>query len=168
MRVTFSAGLFIATFAVHWLVWRVWLPRRPTRTLLLIFLAALPISFVAAPFVPVLAPWLPQGVWEYVHVAIFHIALSLAYVVVNSALQNDSPSCMLVTFVAESAKEGRSRDDIIAIFDDRFLIIPRLTAMVTGGLVAETSGVYRLTDKGVRWITFFVQCRRLFRVSKGG
>lgn len=169
MRVAvFSAGLFVATFALHWLLWRVWLPRRQTQALLRIFLAALPIAFILAPFLPFLEPWRPQGVWEHLHVAIFHVALSLAYVVVNSTLQDDSPSCILVTFLAESATQGRSRDEIIAIFDDRFLILPRLAAMVAGGLVAETTGVYRLTDKGVRWIAFFVQCRQLFRVSKGG
>ena len=97
MRVLSVAVVLLGSaFLVHWLVWRLAMPRRQTAALLAIFLAVLAVG------IPLAVRGIPaselalHGPWECLHVAIVHVAVALAYVVVYSALEERSPSMTIL------------------------------------------------------------------------
>ena len=66
----------------------------------------LPAGLAAVVFVPAWQVFGPLGFWEYFHVLIFHVALSLAYIVAYSAIEGRSPSMALLVYVADAAGAG--------------------------------------------------------------
>ncbi|MEN6494376.1 MAG: hypothetical protein ABFD16_08795 [Thermoguttaceae bacterium] len=169
MRIASVAiGLFCAAFLVHWLVWRIHVPRRQSAAILLILLAMLPLGLAVMAFVPPGQAWTPRGVWEYLHVAIFHVAMTLAYVVAYSALEDRSPSMTILVHVANAKGAGRTREELVAILKGRRPVERRFEALVRDNMVEEVDGVYRLTSKGKQWAWTFLQWRRLLKMDKGG
>jgi hypothetical protein len=164
----FSAGLFLTAFLVHWMVWRVRVPRRQTAALLLIFLGALPVGLTVAGYLPRLADWAPHHFWEIWQVAVCHVALSLAYIVAYSAIEERSPSMTLAQYVAAAGPRGRSRDEMVALLDGVVSLRGRLDAMRRDGMVTEVDGVCRLSAKGRRLARLFTFWRRLLRIEVGG
>lgn len=166
--VGFAVGLFVFAFATHWLCWRVCLPRRQTLALLLIFLGAFPAAvglYFLAPHLPL--SW-PHSVWEWLHVAEFHTAMALSYIVLYSMLEENSPSLTIIGFVAEAGSAGRTPDEVFGLINDDLILRSRLHAMLRDGLVRQTADAYRLTPKGQAWVRVFSVFRRLLSRAKGG
>src|SRR6266542_1065286 len=93
-----GVALFLIPLVFHLVLWRIRLPQRQTRALLLIFLGLWPCELVALQVLPSFIEYAPVGCWEYLHLVVCHLALSLAYVVLYSALEEDSPSMAIVQF----------------------------------------------------------------------
>jgi hypothetical protein len=169
MRIAAVAiGLFGVSFFVHWTVWRIHMPRRHTAAILLIMLSMLPVGLLVLAFVPAVQTWAPQGVWEYLHVAMFHVAMTLAYVVAYSALEDRSPSMTLLAYVADAKTAGRTREELFAVLQRRRPVEGRIEAMLRDNMVVETDGVYRLTPKGRQWAWVFRQWRLWLKMDQGG
>jgi hypothetical protein len=169
MRIAlFGVGLFSSALFVHWLLWRFRIPKRQTPALLMILLGVLPIGLAAAALSPGLRDCAPANGWEYLQVLVFHVALSLAYIVTYSALEEHSPSLTLVKHVAEAGARGRSRAELCAHLASAMIVPRRLEAMVRDDLIAEAGGAYHLTPKGRFWGRVFACWRRLLRIDKGG
>src|SRR5579862_3987265 len=101
MRVAgFAVGLFLVAFLVHWLIWRIRIPHRQTAALLAIFFGFLPIGLAAMQALFRAMDWPDFNGWELLHISIFHTALSLAYIVVYSALEERSPSMTVLLHLA--------------------------------------------------------------------
>jgi hypothetical protein len=164
----FAAGLFLLAFVLHWSLWRLRVPRRQTAALLLIFLGVLPVGLAVGILAPGLRGVAPAGGWEVLHVAVFHVAVSLAYVVTYSALEEHSPSLTLVKYVAAAGARGCCRADLHARIDNSIIVHSRLRAMVRDRMAEEAGGVYRLTPKGRLWLSLFGFWRRLARLHTGG
>jgi len=163
-----AANLLFVAFLIHWILWRVRIPRRQTAALLIIFLGTLPIGLVAVVFLPALKGLGPLGLWPCLHVVIFQVAMSLAYVVAYSAIEERSPSMTLVLHVADAGPKGRSREELMAVLKEALPVECRLDALVRDGMVVESQGLYRLTGKGRAWARLFSWWRRALRIGKGG
>lgn len=169
MRVLSVAIVLLSSaFLVHWLVWRIAMPRRQTAALLVIFLAVL----IAG--IPILSWGNPalglalHSPWECLHVAILHIAVTLAYVVVYSALEERSPSMTILSFVNEAKSAGRSREEIIHVLQGASPVEIRLDAAVRDRMLAETEGRCALTPKGRVWAISYEWLRKFLGFSRGG
>jgi hypothetical protein len=162
-----AAGVFAAAFLVHWLWWRVRIPGRQTAVLLGIFFTTLGAWGLAAGLLPesLLAP---RSIWELLHVAMFHVALSLAYVVAYSAIEHRSPSMTVLTFVADAGAAGRPVAEVRAILEAASPVETRLAAMLREGMVQEADGAYRLAVKGRAWAVVLSNWRRFLRLPRGG
>lgn len=168
MRVAlFAVTLFLAAFFVHWLLWHIRLPKRHTATLLVVFMGSLAVAIVLGAWVGDDAFW-PQGFWEWAQVAVFHVAVSLAYIVLYSGLEENSPSLTIYAFVAEAGGQGRVVDDVYGIITDDMFIHSRMRAMVRDGLLCERDGAFHLTPKGVVWARVFGVARSILSMNKGG
>jgi hypothetical protein len=165
--VLFSVTLFTSVFLLHWLLWRLWIPKRQIISLLYLFEGALAAILVLAWFVPQLPIW-PEGPWPWLHVILFYEAIALAYIQVYSSLEQDSASLTIVVFVADAGGQGRTRDELYRLIDQDFIIGYRFQSMLHGGLVVKTGDVYRLTPKGEFWAQLFRCYRWLFRLRMGG
>jgi hypothetical protein len=161
-------GLFVVAFVIHWLWWRVRVPKRQTAAILLLFFAVLGGGLVALLTVPALAARGPWGFWQLVHIGIFHIAMTLAYVVAYSALEERSPSMTLLVFVAGSGEQGRSRSELEGVLVGFTPVETRIAAMARDGMIVLDGPLCRITPKGRIWATTFGAWHRLIRFEKGG
>jgi len=163
---TIATGLSVAAFVAHWLLWRVRIPARQTLALMAIFLATLVIGLFSSAWWP--PAWRFTNVWEVLHVAIFHVAAMLAYVVAYSALEERSPSMTILSRVADSGSLGQSREELQAMLVNVSPVEIRLAAMVRDGMVRDEAGTIVLTNKGWAWANTFTTWRRLLRFRLGG
>jgi hypothetical protein len=163
---TIAIPLFATGFLAHWLLWRVRIPGRQTAALLAIFSATLAIGLVSSAWWP--PAWRFANGWEVLHVAIFHVAAMLAYVVAYSALEERSPSMTILSRVADAGSRGQSRDELQTMLVNVSPVEIRLAAMVRDGMVRDEAGVIVLTAKGWAWANTFTAWRRLLRFRLGG
>lgn len=162
IAITLSATGFLA----HWLLWRVRIPARQTAALLVIFSVALVIGLFSSAWWPL--AWRFTSVSEVLHVAMFHVAAMLAYVVAYSALEERSPSMTILSRVADSGSRGKSREELQAMLVNVSPVEIRLAAMVRDGMVRDDAGMIVLTNKGRAWANTFSTWRRLLRFQLGG
>jgi hypothetical protein len=168
MRLALLAlGLFAAAFLVHWLLWKVWMPRRQILGLLVLFLGLFPVALLAASASPDALDW-PVGFWQWLHVGLFYVAVALAYIVVYSILEQDSPSLTVVAFVAQAGPAGRTAEELHDLIGLDFIVGYRFESMLHGKLVEKVGERYVLTAKGRFWARAFRLYRRLFRLQLGG
>jgi hypothetical protein len=169
MRLTaVSVALFLLAFAVHWLTWRVRIPQRQTRALLLIFLGTLPLGLLVLVFLPKLYAPVPAGLAPLVQVALFHVSAAFVYIVLYSLLEEQSPTLSLVKLVADAPASGRTRAELFAHLEAIQYLQSRLEALLRDGLLREENGVYHLTSKGRSWARSFRWWRRVLHIGVGG
>ena len=163
---TIAIALYAAAFLAHWLLWRVRIPSRQTAALLVIFSTVLLIGLMSSAWWP--PAWRFTSVWEVIHVAIFHGAAMLAYVVAYSALEERSPSMTILSRVADSGSRGQSREELQSMLVNVSPVEIRLAAMVRDGMVRDDGGRIVLTAKGRAWANTFTMWRRMLRFRLGG
>ncbi|MGO9108223.1 MAG: hypothetical protein ACLP9L_03225 [Thermoguttaceae bacterium] len=163
-----AIGLFLAAFLLHWMIWRIKIPRRQSAALLVVLLGTLPVGLAVVVYVPAFQFLGPLGFWQCLHAAIFHVMMSLGYVVVYSALEERSPSMSLLTFVADAGPEGRTLEELRLLLAGFRPVESRLQAMIRDHMVVETQTSYQLTAKGRVWAQVFSCWLRLMGASRGG
>lgn len=161
-------GLFLAAFLLHWIIWRIRIPRRQSAALLVIFLGMLPAGLLLLAFLPGLAGLAAVGPWQCLHVAVFHVAMTIGYVVNYSGLEGRSPSMTLLVFVADARGKGRTREELFDVLRGDCPVETRLEAMIRDNMVTCQNGTYVLTTKGCAWARVFGQWRDLLNLPKGG
>ncbi len=164
----FAVCLFAAAFAIHWLLWRVWVPRRQIFWLLIIFFVLLPVGLAYGPWLTGLHRFAPNVFWEHLHVAVFYVAVSLGYIVTYSALEEDSPTLSLVAFLGDAGGRGRSREELHGLFDNDAIAGSRFRALLASNLVERAGDGYALTARGRFWARVFYTFRVVYRMNKGG
>lgn len=173
MRVLgWGIGLFAAAFLVQLALWRVRIPVRQVKALLAIFAGALLAALAAGGYAAAAAPaWrslLPRGGAEWVHLALFHLAATLAYMITYSAVEVDSPSLHMVLAIRAGGAAGLPEADLLALRSDERLVAPRVRDLVTDRMAVLAGGRYRLTPKGALLARTFVLYRAILGAGKGG
>lgn len=162
-----AAGIFCAAFLVHLLWWRLALPRRQTAALLMLFCGVLVAWLAVSHFIP--GRWFTAADrWEAIHVAIFHVSCTLAYVVAYSALEHRSPSMTLLVAVADSGAAGCTPEELHGLLAGASPVEVRLDAMVHDGMVTCDGDGYVLAPKGRAWAAVFAAWRRFLGMPRGG
>lgn len=161
-------ALLLAAFLLHWIVWRIKIPRRQSASLLLIFLGIVPLGLAAMLHSPLADLVGPLKFWACAQIALFQVAMSLAYVVAYSALEERSPSMTLLLFVAGAGPEGRTEEELEGVLRAKSPVERRLDAMVRDEMIVEADGTYRLTAKGKLWHDILSCWLRLLKMDKGG
>ena len=168
-----SSALFVLAFFIHLVLWKVRLPKRQTKAILQIFFATL--------FVGIFILWnLPNDpiVWkipppvhlrEYIHISLFFISLTLAYVISYSALEADSPSLVIVAYIANAGSNGLDKKCFDELMNDNILIKPRIRDLLLNNMVERDGEKYVLTAKGILFVRIFIIYRKIMNVPhKGG
>jgi hypothetical protein len=160
-----------SAFVVHLLIWRIRVPVRQTRALLLTFGSVMALtlgSLAAAPQVfPAHIP-IPDALADYVHIALFVTACTAAYVITYSALEADSPTLVMVRAIAAAAPHGLEDEEFRARISDDVLVKPRLADLVRDGMLRLEDGCFWLTGKGRRLVNIFIVFRGILGAGKGG
>jgi hypothetical protein len=162
-----AVGVFATAFLVHLAWWRTSIPERQTAVLLSLFFAVL-VGWLAV------SHYLPGRLftaadhWEAIHVAVFHIACTLAYIVAYSAIEHRSPSMTLLVAVADAGDAGCSPDELRGLLAGASPVEVRLGAMSHDGMIARDGDGYRLAAKGKAWAKVLSAWRRLLGMPPGG
>jgi len=162
-----AGGVFTAAFLVHLAWWRVRLPRRQTAMLLVVFFGTLIAWLAVSHFLP--GRWFTAADrWQAIHVAIFHTACALAYIVAYSALEHRSPSMTLLVAVADSGGVGCTPEELRGLLAGASPVEVRLAAMLNEGMISPDGDGYRLAAKGRAWAAVLSGWRRLLGMPRGG
>lgn len=166
-------ALFVLSFLIHIVIWKVHMPGRQTRALLRIFFVTPAAGLTALWFyhsfftrlgLPVLS-----GYFEFLHTFLLHTSLALAYITTYSGMEVDSPSLVMTKMVAEAGEEGLPEEDFFASLSDDILVKPRVRDLLRDELAHLEDGKYRISPKGARIARIFLFYRKLLNVSgKGG
>ncbi|MFM7242899.1 MAG: hypothetical protein ACKO40_01820 [Planctomycetaceae bacterium] len=162
-----AVGVFTSAFLLHLAWWRIALPRRQTAMLLVVFFGVLVAWLALSHFLP--GRWFTAADrWQAIHVAIFHTACALAYIVAYSALEHRSPSMTLLVAVADSGNAGCTHDELRGLLAGASPVEVRLAAMVHEGMITQDGDGYRLAPKGRVWAAVLSTWRRLLGMPRGG
>jgi len=168
----YGSLLFGLTFVLHVVWWRIRLPKRQTKVLLLIFFGFLCVElFILQRYtlkISIFGLHPPSDVFEYFQLAIYFISLTLAYMITYSAIEADSPSLLIVRKISDAGKSGLSQEVLERGMGDRVLVEPRIRNLLIDKMVEMREEKYLLTKKGFLMTLLFKSYRNLMRANKGG
>jgi hypothetical protein len=165
----FLAGLalLILAFVVHVVIWRVHPPKRSIRALLGIFamtpLVAVPIFMAIEPSAVIGA-----SLSTALRVLLFYVPCSLVYVCLYSAIEAQSPSLAIVSYVAGCGSAGCSETDIANHIIDGESVSARIDSMKAAKMIVVGDGRCALTPGGRLWAKLFEFAGNIFRLPLGG
>lgn len=163
MFVFLTTVLLLAAFLLtHLLVWKIRVPNRQLRALLIIFGAVLGAWLIYAMVVSV-------AFMDILYVAVFCVPVGLCYVITYSGIEADSPTLSLMHFIAQQGPAGCREEEVKEFLAGRPFIKRRLTALLQSGLIREQGGKYVVAGKGSAAFRFILGYRRLYGpISRGG
>ena len=167
-----SIALLGLAFGLHLAVWRIRLPARQTRALLTVFfgvlVAGLAALGAAGVMAPRWAPYLPAWPAQFLHVGLFFVSVTLAYMITYSALEADSPSLVMIQAIADAGDDGLDDRRFDQAMTDEILVAPRVRDLLRDRLASLDGERYRITAKGRRLVRIFLLHRGLLGAGKGG
>ena len=159
-------ALLLLSFCSQLLFWRLWVPTRQIRALLAIFLLA-PLLAVAGLLVTGVPTFLAGlSAAEITSLVVFYVSCSLAYIVLYSAIEEESPTLSIVSYVA---KKGEcSEADLFDRFGKGNELSQRIELLTLSKLVGGDDAGYHLASGGRRLAKLFDVANRLFGLELGG
>lgn len=162
----------MSALLIHYAVWKIRVPQKQTRAILLIFFSVLGgiilnLPVIAARF-PLLSLELPLHPTTYLHVIGFVTAAALSYMITYTVIEVDSPSLVMALAISKAGEVGLPEAEFNAMMNDSLLVEPRIKDMLRDGLITQDGNVYHLTAKGRRMAGIFVLHRRLLGAGMGG
>lgn len=168
----FGLTIFCLAFILHLIVWKIRLPKRQVKTMLLLFFAVLFGSILILWNAPASFTFLnltaPDNMWEYLHICLFFVSLTLAYMITYSALEADSPSLVMVMVINSAEPEGLDKKRFGELMSDETLVMPRIKDVLTDRMVYMEGDRYCLTPKGAFMARMFILWRRLINAPEEG
>lgn len=157
-----TLGLLALFLGAHFVVWRIHPPRKQFASLLVIvgtvFIMALAGAVILS--IPILT---------FLHIALFYVSTSLCYIVLYSAIYQESPTLSLVRFIAEKPVDGRSMIEVVDFLAQRPFVKGRIAELVESSLIREQSGTFVVTGKGSLGFRFILSYRKLYGpIPEGG
>lgn len=165
----FCLTAFLAAYLLHVVVWLFRVPSSPFPAMLVLFAAAWLAVAALGAFLPAFpAAWRPAGLWQWLAAAVFHAACSLSYIIVYSALEQDSPTITIVKHTDLAGTRGCAPGDYKKVITDDLIIHSRLRAMLEGRLAERRGDRLYLAPKGAFWNRLFGAWMKLLALREGG
>ncbi|QPJ65336.1 MAG: hypothetical protein G3M78_08005 [Candidatus Nitrohelix vancouverensis] len=165
-----GCGWFFAAFFIQWALWKIRLPQRQAKTLLILF-GLIWLTSLALVWMVSSDPdhWAAlQNPAEYLHYSFLYIALTLAYLNTYPGLEADSPSLVIVMTIHQGGEEGVAVEKFYETLTDDLLVKPRIRDLLVDKMATLDDGKYRLTRKGRLLAVLFGAYRSLLKAPKGG
>jgi hypothetical protein len=139
-----GAGLLVLAFLVQLAIWRLALPKSQTRALLVLFTCIPPVVFGVA--------WglhhpIVLSLPEFAGVGLFYVSCALAYIVLYSAIEMQSPTLAIVTYLA-AGSAGITDEALFARFGRDDTLRSRILAIEQGGWIQRNGDTITLTPSG--------------------
>ncbi|OGH51475.1 MAG: hypothetical protein A3G13_01865 [Candidatus Levybacteria bacterium RIFCSPLOWO2_12_FULL_37_7] len=166
-----SFVISIIAFLIHFIVWKIKIPKRQTRALISIFFLVLVVFIIGILVVQgfnIHCSFLPGTLPQYLHISLFVISIMLAYIITYSALEADSPSLVMVMEIHKAGQYGLPVESFKQAMTDEVLVIPRVSDLVRDKLIYLEEKKCVLTGKGKLFANIFIFYRHLLNLNKGG
>lgn len=164
IAVLLAGGGALAAFVVHLVIWQFYVPRRPSRTLVAIFMLGLLATLSTG---LALAPGYGLGDTAYT-IALYGI-LSLTYLLLYTGVECDSPTLSLAHFIAQAGGAGRTVAEIHEFVRRRPFVKSRLAQLEAGGFILRTDAGLQLATRTSLLLDLNQRYRALMgRVTPGG
>ncbi len=160
-----GVALLALSFLVQVMVWRIALPRRHTPALLVLF-AVVPL--IAISVAHLIGYPIHFSAAQALRIALFYVAYSLVYISIYSAIETESATLSIVTYVASAGSAGRDDAELYARFGRGSTIEGRFEQIERGGWIARDGDTITLTPQGHFWAVLFELASRIFALSQGG
>jgi len=163
-----AIGLFFFAFLFHLIIWRAQIPRRQTRTLVMIFM-----------FVPVLVActlclgrlcgslWCPP-LRDLPSIGLFYLGAAGCYLITYAGVEELSPSLLIIRTLEAASNRGCTRLDLAKVLTSDRFVEPRLRALRLQHIITDTPNGSRLTTQGIRIARFAIFLSRCFCLNEGG
>jgi len=159
-------GLLFLSFCAQLVFWRIFIPGRQIRALLVIFVLV-PLIAVGLLQITGMAEVLARfSAAEIVRLAILYVSCALTYIVLYSAIEEQSPTLAIISYVA-----GRSQctgADLVERFGKGHELSQRIELLARSEFVRQEGDRYRLAPAGHRFAKLFDAANRLFGLESGG
>jgi hypothetical protein len=168
MAVFLSASLLLAVaFAVHLIWWRLKVPRRQPLALLVLFLTVALCGFATIYAADLFAGELPLP--RLLLAVLLFGSIGVVYLILFSAMEEDSPSLTLIRLISEAGPRGIHRAQLLKAVEGHSYIKVRIDMMISDGMAVETATGLRLASQGL-WLSSLVLFYRkmLARTKVGG
>jgi hypothetical protein len=149
-------ALFLS-WILHFVLWRVRLPKAQLKTLLIIFLLVWAAVVVAV----CLSEAALSGVLWILYFSLIYWSAALCYVITYSAMEGDSPTLSLTRHLHRRGEEGVSHEEIEEFFRQRPFVGARVKALVTDNVFIEEEGGYRLSPGSYVFFRVILGYRRV-------
>jgi hypothetical protein len=160
-------ALLILAFVVHVIIWRVHPPKRSIRVLLCIF-AATPLVAVPTFMAIEASAVIGASLSDALRVMLFYVSCSLVYVCLYSAIEAQSPSLAIVSYVAGCGSAGCSEADIANHIIDGESVSARIDSIKAARMIVVGDGRCALTPGGRLWAEIFEFAGNIFCLPLGG
>lgn len=153
LRLTVWGGiLLVSAWVTHLIWWRRKLPKHQTTALLVVFTSFLLVGLVINGLLNDRLTIIKNH-WEMVLFILFYIPVAFMYISLYSLIEENSPSLLLIDYVAKAGKEGRDEKELLAFMCPRSeeLLDRRLAILVRDNLIHKTDGLITLSKKGKWW-----------------
>ena len=141
----FGLGLLMLSFLVQLVVWHVALPKRQTPELIVIF-ALVPLVVLGSAWASGHLPSLSAS--DVASLVLLYVACSLAYFVLYSAIEMESPALAIVSYLARAGAAGRTGSDVFDRFGRDDAMRSRVALMEQGGWVYREADLLSLSPQG--------------------
>ena len=162
--------LFGIAFFLHIIVWKIQIPKKQMKALILIFFSVFISGMLSISFVQCNKSLFCQEAIIYfseiIRVTIFFTALTFSYFLVYASFIGESPSLFLVWNIANSGKIGLNKNDLYKLIEDDIFIKPRFEYLIEENMVNKIGGKYLLSPKGNTFISIIIIVRKIMKLSK--
>jgi hypothetical protein len=158
MNVLIAGGMaLLLAWGAHVVLWKVRVPRRQTRTLLILFAGMALLAGLERRL----------NALETVYLFMMVGTVGFAYATFFTTVEADSPSLDILLWL-DKAAGGVTQEELLSVLNDDVLVLARLDDLVRCGMVVLRKGRFEATSSGRAFIAVFVNFRRLINAGKGG
>jgi hypothetical protein len=159
---TMVGAMLVAEFLLHFIIWKVRLPKNQTLSLLIICSAVycfwLPASLTRMATLP-----------DLVRVSLCYFPVSLSYISLYSVIEMDSPTLSLMCYIAAAGAEGVAAKDAADFLGRRPFFRARMAALFASGLVKVSNDRYVVAGQGSVAFRVILGFRKIYgSIPKGG
>lgn len=159
----FGVSLFCTAFLIHIIVWKIKLPKKQSKWLLIIFFSTLLAADILFKSI------LNIQEFNFIQYNLLYISIFLAYFVTYPALEVDSPTLIMVIKIADTGQKGLDCKYFNRAMSDDILIKPRIRDLVNDKLIYLHNDKYKLTFAGLFFIHTIIFYRKISHsTNKGG
>jgi len=163
-----AVALFLCAFAAHAAIWRIRVPRRQTRALVLVFAGVPPLAWAAARALGAAAAPVSPPPADFPAIGLFYAGAACCYLITYAGVEEASPSLLIIRALEAAADRGCERAELAAIVTEERFVEPRIRALTEQHITTLTPEGSRLTPRGL-WIARLAGLlSRCFRIHEGG
>ncbi len=163
--------LLAVSLTAHLLLWKIRLPKNHIPALLMIFASVLTAALVSAGVFEVTHRGAGgfASIPQYLHIVVFYVSASLAYIAAYSGIEVDSPTLSLMIFISKGGAAGVAQGDASRFLAQCPFIKTRLTGLLESKLVQQDGDRLVLAGTGSVFFRLILAYRKLYgSIPKGG